>query len=75
MTSVQFKNEIEFSPETSKWLKDAIKFNSARNKIEAYRDVEKLYVFTRQRVDEEFRTKSIRRRAIGSLKFDHGGLV
>ena len=58
MTSRQFKNEIEVNPGTSKWLKDAIKFNSARNKIEAYRDVEKLYVFTRQRVDEELKPRS-----------------
>ena len=57
MTSIQFKNEIEVDPKTSKWLKDAIKFNSARNNIEAYRDVEKLYVFTRQRVDEGFKAR------------------
>lgn len=38
----------------SKWLKDAIRFNSMRNEMDAYRDVEKLFVFVRQRVDESF---------------------
>lgn len=70
MTSTKIKNEIEFNPETSKWLKDAIRFNSARNKVEAYRDVEKLYVFARQRVDEEFSLRIAKKAHKRSFRLD-----